>query len=1023
MEDAAAPPFMAAAEGVSQSITSCELSANIDGAVDDDECRICRSPGEPDNPLRYPCACRGTIKYVHQDCLLQWLNRRKISHCEVCKHEYSYAPVYSIDAPARLPPQEFVIGLAAKLFHLLQILQHFVYLLVVWLIAIPFVTHWIWEFAFFKGFSEFQILFTSRLTVAAIFADCMHGFLLSLGMAYIFLGISFIRISFLQEPMGAPRLANRMLAGNEIGENAGRRQGTLAVLQFIKRIVAFLSHWWKVLISRIVIYLGVIEIVPPNEFENMQFPFDENAFAVVASNMAFVVVLVFLPFCLGRTTTFLQYWFFTHNTGETLSSVVSMIEVALLSVSTTTKDALNAITYFVLYHRGASIPSQVLKGDLEILNTEIIEMNKASIGVNGLVSAGLLNEQLEGTPILSDDATLLTGYIVILSFVLLYLGTVSMMRYARGEPLTLQRLSGIASKINAVRFLIRRFFTLFRQVMTMVSRNFLAIVKVSAVFGVNFGIFPVICGWWLDVCTLKIFGQTITGRVAFFVNNPILMSLAYWTVGIFYLIYVFIHVNLMKEVLRDGVFFFFPDIADPENYFSRMIECPVFKHARGFLLLVGVHGSLIVMLVFLPIKLVILYAPSVFPLNLFSSEAKSVAAFSLRRCLFHFGVPCTIRFYYPSATFKVLVQKWLNVTCSLLSLSDLLLPRHEDGDGNVEPLRQQRAHNVSMVALIEGQSAGLRTSGPGSEVSDDNKGEEGQEADSRFVLRIIILLALAWMTTLVFNSLMMALPVLLGRTLFKAASHLLLSYGFKYDDFCSFIIGSCTMRAVIVCAKYAVGHVQTRGVGALFSQMRHSCMSAFKFCAVVSSVMFVIPVVIGLLLDLVVAVPTPSPFYEGTLFTLFQCWVLGWLFLITLFGLVMADSVHSVDERWLVKLQGIVNDGLAHQPALWLLKEILVPTMTRLLIAVCTPYMLVRLAFTVLGYPFPVNSAIHRFFLPGCFAFSILWFSSKIIYAFIIYLHNRIRDDRYCVGQRLQDYGENTERKLIEKNALVLQNE
>ncbi|XP_062101931.1 probable E3 ubiquitin ligase SUD1 isoform X2 [Humulus lupulus] len=1020
MADAAALPDMVA-EGVSRSTTSRELPANIDGVVDEDECRICRSPGEPGNPLRYPCACRGTIKYVHQDCLLQWLNRRKISHCEVCKHEYSYAPVYASDAPARLPPQEFVIGLAAKLFHLLRIFRHFVYLLVIWLLAIPFVTHWIWEFAFFKGFSEFKILFTSHLTVAAIFADCMHGFLLSLGMAYIFLGIAFIRISFLQEPIGAPGLANRILAGNEIAENAGRRQGVPDVLQLIKRIVAFLFNWWKMLISRIVIYLGIVEIVPPNEFGNMQFPFDENAFAVVASNMVFVVVLVLLPFCLGRTATFLQYWFFTHDTAETVSSVVSMIEIALLSVSNTTKDALNAITYFILYHRGVSMPSQVLKGDSKILNTEIIKMNKASISVNGLVSAGLLNEQLDGTLSLSDDATLFIGYMVILSFILLYLGTVSMMRYARGEPLTLQRLSGIASKINALWCLIRRFFTLFRQVMTMVSRNFLAIVKVSVILGVNFGIFPVICGWWLDVCTLRIFGQTITGRIAFLVNNPILLSLAYWTVGISYLIYVFVHVNLMKEVFRDGVFFFFPDIADPENYFGRMIECPVFKHARGFLLLVGVHGSLIVMLVFLPIKLVILYAPSVFPLNLFS-EAKSVAAFSLRRCLFHFGVPCTIRFYYPSATFKVLIQKWLTVTCSLLSLSDFLHPRHENNDGNVEPLRQQRAHNVSTVALIEGPNAGLRTSG--SDATDDAKGEEGQEADYRFVLRVIILLVLAWMTALVFNSLMMAIPVLLGRTFFQAASHLLLSHGFKYDDFCSFIIGSCMMRAVIICGKYAVEHVQTRGVGALLSQMGHSCMNAFKFCAVVSSVMFVIPVVIGLLLDLVVVVPIRLPLDEGTVSTLFQCWVLGWLFLITLFGLVMVDNVHSVDERWLVKLQRTVSDGLAHQPALWLLKEILVPTTTRILIALCTPCMLVRLAFSVLGYPFPVKSAIHRFFWPGCFAFSILWFSSKIIYAFIIYLHNRIRDDRYCVGRRLQDYGESTQRKLVEEeNALALQNQ
>ncbi|EXB39324.1 Exosome complex exonuclease RRP46-like protein [Morus notabilis] len=58
-------------------------TADVGGSVvEENECRICRNPGEEGNPLRYPCACRGTIKYVHQDCLLQWLNHRKISHCE-----------------------------------------------------------------------------------------------------------------------------------------------------------------------------------------------------------------------------------------------------------------------------------------------------------------------------------------------------------------------------------------------------------------------------------------------------------------------------------------------------------------------------------------------------------------------------------------------------------------------------------------------------------------------------------------------------------------------------------------------------------------------------------------------------------------------------------------------------------------------------------------------------------------------------------------------------------------------------
>lgn len=32
-----------------------------------DTCRICSAPGEPDQPLFYPCKCSGTIRYIHQD--------------------------------------------------------------------------------------------------------------------------------------------------------------------------------------------------------------------------------------------------------------------------------------------------------------------------------------------------------------------------------------------------------------------------------------------------------------------------------------------------------------------------------------------------------------------------------------------------------------------------------------------------------------------------------------------------------------------------------------------------------------------------------------------------------------------------------------------------------------------------------------------------------------------------------------------------------------------------------------------
>jgi hypothetical protein len=54
-----------------------------EGCEEEDVCRICRMPGEPDSPLYYPCQCNGSIRWVHQDCLLQWLKHSSAISCEV----------------------------------------------------------------------------------------------------------------------------------------------------------------------------------------------------------------------------------------------------------------------------------------------------------------------------------------------------------------------------------------------------------------------------------------------------------------------------------------------------------------------------------------------------------------------------------------------------------------------------------------------------------------------------------------------------------------------------------------------------------------------------------------------------------------------------------------------------------------------------------------------------------------------------------------------------------------------------
>ena len=55
-------------------------------------CRICFEKGEKNNPLISPCLCEGSIKYVHQTCLKNWIKisfiKPEFSKCEICNFKY-----------------------------------------------------------------------------------------------------------------------------------------------------------------------------------------------------------------------------------------------------------------------------------------------------------------------------------------------------------------------------------------------------------------------------------------------------------------------------------------------------------------------------------------------------------------------------------------------------------------------------------------------------------------------------------------------------------------------------------------------------------------------------------------------------------------------------------------------------------------------------------------------------------------------------------------------------------------------
>lgn len=79
-------------------------------------CRICRGEAVSDNPLYHPCKCKGSIKYIHESCLLEWTTSKNIDvskpgttvNCDICHHPINFKTTYAENMPERIPLSLFL---------------------------------------------------------------------------------------------------------------------------------------------------------------------------------------------------------------------------------------------------------------------------------------------------------------------------------------------------------------------------------------------------------------------------------------------------------------------------------------------------------------------------------------------------------------------------------------------------------------------------------------------------------------------------------------------------------------------------------------------------------------------------------------------------------------------------------------------------------------------------------------------------------------------------------------------------
>ena len=252
--------------------------------------------------------------------------------------------------------------------------------------------------------------------------------------------------------------------------------------------------------------------------------------------MIFLGVVIFVPFSLGRVILYYLSWLLSSATSPVLSTVMPLTESALSLANITLKNALTAVANLTSDNQDSNLLGQVA-GMLKVNGTGL---NEGSSNLTTSFSSELLKGQAVGPSRLSDVTTLAVGYMFIFSLIFFYLGVVALIRYTRGEPLTMGRFYGIASIAETIPSLLRQFVAAMRHLMTMIKVAFLLVIEL--------GVFPLMCGWWLDVCTIRMFGKSIAQRVEFFSVSPLASSLVHWVVGIVYMLQISIFVSLLRGV-------------------------------------------------------------------------------------------------------------------------------------------------------------------------------------------------------------------------------------------------------------------------------------------------------------------------------------------------------------------------------------------------------------------------------------------------------------------------------------------
>uniref|UniRef100_A0A0K2V986 RING-type E3 ubiquitin transferase n=1 Tax=Lepeophtheirus salmonis TaxID=72036 RepID=A0A0K2V986_LEPSM len=876
-----------------------------------DLCRVCRSEGGSERPLFHPCICTGSIKFIHEECLLQWLKYSKKEICELCNHRFSFTSIYSSDMPKRLPVRILLSGLCSTLARVLKVWVHDTCVALAWIGLLPLTACRIYRSLFSGSLSSIICLPLHIFSTENLTSDISQGCVVVFLTLLAFIGLFWLKDQMLHgggpewldmednahlqhqqpeqpnpqqddpPPAEDPPDANQQEVEEvEQEENVPVEPAAPEILDPAEAPHPDDGQWNPMEWDR-----------PPEEMTwERIFGFDgslvflEHVFWAISLNTLFILIFAFFPYHIGHFT---------------------------------------------------------------ILGFEL----KSFIG--GTHFEGML--------------TTLYGYCI---------SGVSLV--------VIHSITSILKLRKVSRFLGQCY----------------VVVKVALLLVVEIFVFPVVCGWWLDICSLSLFDATLKDRQASYHKSPETSLFMHWLIGMIYVFYFASFVILLREILRPGVLWFIRNLNDPDfNPIQEMIHLSVLKHLRRFCASLVMFGTSILVMLYIPSRIIKHYFVNFLPYQTAQPPDSPVDELIMELFLVLVILPALQDHNNMREWLKRAIRLWCLGASGILDLKSYLFGDEVDAEGDKDDEDEQDDNvpiqEVPPPAQPPNEEGGLRAAHQAFHFREGPTRYQSYDKPRFLPAKIMGLFVLMLLSWLIVSLIGMLVPVWFGRKLFG----IWLRDNRRFYELYTLALGLFVCLSLIKGITLFVGWI-SQGWKQLSITIREWGLIGLKALIAVFLLMIVIPLMAGVLLELVLLMPLRVPLHQTPVYILWQDLAFGVLYTKIVIGLT------RIGPDWWLKaaIIRLCNDGIRGLDLKFLIMSIIMPVCTYLGLSLSVPYIIAHSIAPLLFSDQMLLIVIQRYIYTFCLSVIVTVFFVNLQLDQFKKLYEHIKNDRYLIGKRLVNY-------------------